>query len=103
MGCSWGAWRVFFVLGRRGVCVLFLGGVVCVLIFGGVVVVVCVVLVFGSTCQCSSSAAVQQTGTPLVPARTPTVLLGPGQREGRGWPVWIRQQMHGKHGSGAGC
>ena len=29
--------------------------------------------------------------------------LGPRQREGRGWPVWIRQQTHGKHGSGAGC
>ena len=58
----------------------------CVLIFGGVVVVVCVVLVFGSTCQCSSSAAVQQTGTPLVPARTPTVLWGPDSGKAVGGP-----------------
>ena len=29
--------------------------------------------------------------------------LGPEQQEGCGWPVWIRQQVHGKHGSGAGC
>ena len=29
--------------------------------------------------------------------------LGPELQEGCGWPVWIRQQIHGKRGGGAGC
>ena len=67
--------------------------------------------------QCSSSAAVQQIrvgalspmpsclgigGLPLVPARTPTAHWGVNSRKaGCGWPDWNRQQVHGKHGSGA--
>ena len=42
-------------------------------------------------------------GTPVGPGKDTHGTLGPGQREGRGWPVKIRQQIHGKHGSGAGC
>ena len=37
-----------------------------------------------------------------VPARTPTVHWGLNRRKA-GWPVWSRQQIHGKHGCGAGC
>ena len=37
------------------------------------------------------------------PAKDTHGTLGPGQREGRRWPVKIRRQTHGKHGSGAGC
>ena len=29
--------------------------------------------------------------------------LGPEWQEGFGWPAWIRQQIHGKQSSGAGC
>ena len=29
--------------------------------------------------------------------------LGPGKKEGCGWPAWIRQLIHGKHACGAGC
>ena len=28
--------------------------------------------------------------------------LGPELQEACGWPVWIRQRIHGTHGSGAG-
>ena len=56
--------------------------------------------------QCSSSEAVQQTRDG---AFVPDAILPgnqrapPGQREGRRWPVKIRQQIHGKCGGGAGC
>ena len=37
------------------------------------------------------------------PGKDTHSVLGPAQRESRGWPVKIRQQIHGKHGGGAGC
>ena len=61
-------------------------------------------VVFGSTCQYRLSSAVDE-GWRFVPdailpghRRAPQDThgtLGPGQREGRGWPVWIRQQIYG--------
>ena len=79
--------------------------------------------VFRGTCQCrlSSAAAVQHCstkglalcsrchlawaseGTPVCPGKDTHSTLGPELQEGRGEPVWIRHQIHGKRGSGAGC
>ena len=42
-------------------------------------------------------------GTPVGPGKDIHRTLGPEQQEGCGWPVWIRQQVHGKRCSGAGC
>ena len=64
--------------------------------------------VFGSTCQhrLSSAAAVHQCGGwVLVPcpryhpawASEGTPVGHWGLKAGRLWPVWIRQQIHGKH------
>ena len=36
------------------------------------------------------------------PGKDTQSTLGPEKQEGCGWPVWIRQQMHGTHGGGAG-
>ena len=46
--------------------------------------------------QCSSAADKN-------PGKDTHTTLGPGLQDGSGWSVWIRQQIHGKHGSGAGC
>ena len=37
------------------------------------------------------------TGSAVKQCSSAAGTLGPGQREGRGWPVWIRQQVHDKH------
>ena len=63
--------------------------------------------------QCSSAAdkgwrfvprchlAWASEGTPVGPGKDTPSTLEPELQEGCGWPVWVRQQTHGKHGSGA--